>query len=391
MVRLSEIFNKSRIRILSAFLAVLLALPLSWGALTGIYIWLSPFVMLNSVFVLKSLVWLNSLAFIVLVITIFRKRWFCRILCPVGLGCDYVSSKSLNKKFSLKKVPPIGKWLALSSLVAALFGLPLFILLDPLSIFNGFFVIFSKEMTVISIISFLGLPLLLLIHLFFPNIWCAKLCPLGGLQDEVFLLKRLFVKITENKSNAVSPSKNGRRIFLATGAGLIAGLVVPRFLRAERKSYFRPPASLPQSLFNVLCLRCGSCIKACPTKILKHRQDANDPTSWMVPEMTFRNGYCIETCNQCGVVCPSGSITLFSVDAKKEIPIGLAEVELSDCLLIKNKECDKCKSVCAYDAVSYQKLEDTLLTKPIIDGKKCVGCGACAVVCPEATIRMIPL
>ena len=79
----------------------------------------------------------------------------------------------------------MGKWLTIGSLAAALAGIPLFILLDPISVFNGFFMIFSGELTIPVVLSLLGLPLLLAINIPFPGIWCTKLCPLGGLQDEI--------------------------------------------------------------------------------------------------------------------------------------------------------------------------------------------------------------
>ena len=77
-----KIFNltSGRIRPVSAVLAVIFALPLFWGSLTGIYAWFSPFVMFNSIFVLKSFVLMNVLGFMTLIFSFIYKRWFCRFL-----------------------------------------------------------------------------------------------------------------------------------------------------------------------------------------------------------------------------------------------------------------------------------------------------------------------
>jgi ferredoxin-type protein NapF len=226
---------------------------------------------------------------------------------------------------------------------------------------------------------------------FFPGIWCVKLCPLGGLQDEIAgLHSRLINRRTEGRNSNMDKYK-GRRVFLAAGTGLLLGLIVPRFLKSSSKSYFRPPSSLPENLFNTLCIRCGSCIKACPSKIIIHRQNPDDPASWMTPEVTFNDGYCIEDCNLCSIVCPSGAITQFSLEAKKHIVMAAAEVHLDDCLLMERIECDRCKNACTYDAITIEFNNENMISYPLIDAGKCVGCGACAVICPPRTIEMIPV
>jgi formate hydrogenlyase subunit 6/NADH:ubiquinone oxidoreductase subunit I len=111
----------------------------------------------------------------------------------------------------------------------------------------------------------------------------------------------------------------------------------------------------------------------------------------MTPEVSFAGGgYCLETCNLCSQVCPSGSITLFSPDAKNRIFMGSAELVYEDCLLAKNSECDRCKVACKFDAIKIEAVPGSLLMKPFISTVKCVGCGACAVICPPATIKMLP-
>jgi ferredoxin-type protein NapF len=372
------------------FLSILFALPLGWGAMSGLTIWLSPFVMLNSVLLLKSVVWLNSLAVIILVFVLRRRRWFCYKICPLGWGCDLISARRKGRGYSIKGIPPVGKWLAISSLAAALAGFPLFILLDPMSIFNSFFVIFAQKFALPILLSFLGLPLVLAINIPFPGIWCVKLCPLGGLQDELATVKDviLHLHVKEKRVNHIASS--GRRMFLVSGAGLLGGLLFPSFIKPGKKSYLQPPGSLPEESFNTLCLRCGSCIKSCPTGILRHHMDPSSALSWLVPEINFVDGYCLENCNSCSRVCPSGAITLFSKDAKKQLIIGYAVIEIERCLLSENKECDRCKASCSYDAIKIEPGDSALQMQPVVSQDMCVGCGACEVICPPRVIKIVP-
>lgn len=388
---MKKILGLSTLRAISTLLAVLLAIPVSWNGLTGIYTWLSPFIMLNSVFTLKSYVWLNIVAFLVLLFVLFRKRWFCHHLCPVGWSCDMVSSLNKHTKFTYTRLPDIGKWLAILSLTAAIVGFPLFIFFDPLAMFNGFFTIFSVKLNLVGIISLSGLPLLLLIHLFFPGIWCTKLCPLGGLQLVIADVKTQINRHFSKKKTEFPADDSGRRYFLMSGVGLLAGVTVPGFLKPSADGMIRPPAAVEPDLFNILCCRCGNCNKACPTGIIIPHTDFGNIMALMTPEIIFKSGYCLETCNLCSRVCPSGAITLFSVKAKGQLFIGTAEVHLEHCLLLNNTECVRCKESCKYDALAFVAEGNIFNVVPVVDTKKCVGCGACAVICPENCIVIIPV
>lgn len=372
-------------------LAVLLALPLGWGTFTGFTVWLSPFVMLNSLFVLKSLVWLNTLAVITLILVSLRRRWFCHKICPLGWGCDQISSRRKGRGFSIQRIPPLGKWLAISSLIAAFAGIPLFVMFDPISIFNSFFVVFAQEFSLPILLSFLGLPIVLAMNIPFPGIWCTKLCPLGGLQDEIATVKDVILKKQVKERRVHTMRSTGRRLFLVSGAGLLGGLLLPAFLKPGKKSYLQPPGSLPEESFNTLCLRCGNCIKSCPTGILSHHVDPSHLLSWMVPEIRFTEGYCLENCNRCSQVCPSGAITLFSKEAKNQLFIGFAQIEIENCLLSKNKECDRCKAACSYNAITIEPTEGSIQMQPVVSQDRCVGCGACVVICPPRVVKITPV
>ena len=272
--------------------------------------------------------------------------------------------------------------MAISSLTGAIFGFPLFIFLDPVAIFNGFF----NSLIQVSLYSFLisgaGFLLLLIIQWIWPGLWCKRICPLGGLQLLVWDVKSLpkRVKPTTGKENL------GRRLFIGSAVGAAAAIAYPFVVIGKEVSIIRPPASVTPIDFYALCTRCGSCLKACPTKILK--QDTRFGAGLLTPEVKFENGYCLETCNACSVVCPSGAITLFDVDAKSQLIIGKATLKTTDCLLSFQKECDRCKVVCAYKAVFIKAKDNESIVLPEIDPVKCVGCGACKIVCPKNCISI---
>ena len=339
--------------------------------------------MLNSVLALKSLVLLNVIGFVVLLAVWFRKRFFCRFLCPMGCVLDRIPKHIARSRSSeIKKVPAIGKWLAVISLTGAVFGFPVFIFLDPVSIFNGFFVSLIQPFGAFTIVSLAGLLLLLLLTIFWPGLWCKRLCPLGGLQRLISDLKGL----VSSAKPATEKLDMGRRIFIGCAVGSAAAIAFPFVAKGEDDKIIRPPASLDQEDFYALCTRCGSCLKACPTDIL--RQDVRWGLGFLTPVVKFEKGYCLETCNACSVVCPSGAITLFDIGAKSQLTMGKAAINTSDCLLLHQTECDCCKKACSYQALNIRGQNENQLMMPEVDLAKCVGCGACKVICPKNCITI---
>jgi len=173
-----------------------------------------------------------------------------------------------------------------------------------------------------------------------------------------------------------------------SGVGLVAGLSLRRTIRPSETKTIHPPGATEPALYNVLCSRCGNCIKACPTKILLPDSDFSNPLSWMTPAVSFKSGYCLETCNLCGKVCPTGAITLFSTEAKRSLFMGTAHIRTADCYLSNNRECIKCREACKYNAVAFLQESNIFNMLPAIDPQKCVGCGACEVVCPAGCINI---
>ena len=57
--------------------------------------------------------------------------------------------------------------------------------------------------------------------------------------------------------------------------------------------------------------------------------------------------YCLETCNACTQVCPTGALAALDLDAKNKYVIGEALVDNNVCLTaLGKKECDACEHAC---------------------------------------------
>ncbi|MBN2774489.1 MAG: 4Fe-4S dicluster domain-containing protein, partial [Prolixibacteraceae bacterium] len=367
------------IRYFSFVVAVILALPLPLGIFTGFYIWLSPYVFLNSFLAKTGFTLFNLLGIIFLFLAVYRHRWICRYACPMGVICDTSSKFSKKKK---GKFPSLNKSILILALLISLFGLPILSVLDPFYIFNNFFEVLSPEIALLVFLKISGLIVVILLNVIFPHSWCTKICPLGGLQEIVTDIKKSVIhpKKTDQKGMILS-----RRFLISGLAGLGLGLAFRKLISVPKIKKFRPPGALAEEDFTTTCIRCGNCIKACPTKIIQLSVETSNPFLFLAPEIGFDKSYCLPECTLCGDVCPSNAISKFNFEKKKELFIGTAKINLKNCLLTQNKECDQCKFYCAYNAVQINS--KNIKSFPEIDAEKCVGCGACKIVCPEQVIE----
>ena len=176
---------------------------------------------------------------------------------------------------------------------------------------------------------------------------------------------------------------------MASVIGLGIGAISRSLAAARLKNPLRPPGAAPESRFVMLCARCGNCVNVCPTDIIYTSLDMKDPIGALAPSIRFEQSYCLPDCVRCGSVCPSGAITPFSLEEKKQLVIGIARIDLKDCLLTNNRECDRCKAFCEYGAIQIVTSEDDFSSYPEIVVDRCVGCGACQIVCPVGVISVV--
>jgi Fe-S-cluster-containing hydrogenase component 2 len=111
--------------------------------------------------------------------------------------------------------------------------------------------------------------------------------------------------------------------------------------------------------------------------------------SLLTPEIDFSESYCLPECTLCGDVCPSGAITKFSKESKKDLFMASVQIELDRCWLQDQRDCDLCRFHCAYHAIEIKRTEESIIALPVLDDSKCVGCAACKIVCPPQAINII--
>ena len=363
--------------------AIVLLLPiLPWPAAAMIVPAASPLVMICTAIATRSLSVATLVGLPVLIAVLVRRRWFCRWACPTGLLADRVGSLRACKP-RLRRVPPLGQWIAIIALVSACFGYPLLLWLDPLALLSGYVGLCSRSPSMAGMAAGVGLSLVLVLSLLWPGVWCRRLCPLGGAQD--LLAVRPLARRPAAHPAATGRWALSRRWFL--GAGIAAGWALwvlrPSGSRGPRP--LRPPGVCDEKQLGGRCIRCGNCIRACPTGILHPDLGDHGLTGLMTPVVRFQQGdpksYCREDCRRCTEVCPSGAIARLSLPEKRHARMGLAVVDMETCI-VNQAECELCVKACPYQAIKTGWNEQTYLVMIDIDADLCPGCGACQVVCP---------
>ncbi|MBN2301341.1 MAG: 4Fe-4S binding protein, partial [Lentisphaerae bacterium] len=330
------------------------------AGLSAVFPAMSPFMSICSSLAQRSLSSaLAILAVPILVMSAFRGRWFCRWMCPTGFVSEYIGKLSTlsdkQRRVLYKSWPNIASWLLVMTLGASLIGYPVFLWLDPLSMFNGFVNMFRAPVILGTTLLGIGFCAVIVVSAWRPNLWCYRCCPLGATQE--WLKKagsRIFVAFRRKpaygtKWGSVSAMTWDRRTFFGLVLGGIVGATIAKFVR---KSPIRPPGALAEGQFEAVCSRCGNCIGACPEKVLKPDVGEAGIAGLLAPVLEICPGYCAEWCNECGKACPTGAIRSMTLAQKRDISIGTARVARNKCLAWAQREyCLVCDEYCPFHAI----------------------------------------
>ena len=170
-----------------------------------------------------------------------------------------------------------------------------------------------------------------------------------------------------------------RRLLLAGLGGVLLSLFLSTssMRRRGHPRLIRPPNALPEEKFLNACVRCGECMKVCPTSGLQPCLFEGGWEALWTPVLVPSIGPCESNCNACGEVCPTGAIRPFKVGEKPNIKMGTALINRSTCLVwAYGENCFVCVEVCPYKAARKTP------KGPVVLREVCVGCGICEFNCP---------
>jgi len=231
---------------------------------------------------------------------------------------------------------------------------------------------------------------------------CTESCDQGGLRVG-------FLPTTDAEVRA--PDLARRKII----ASVACGVAMAPTLRASHgvargadHDVIRPPGALAEVDFAAKCVKCGACIRICPTGVLQPASmEAGFEGIW-TPILRYDINACTHSCTLCSQACPTGAIKpitpadrVGALPDKEPIRLGMAFFDRGRCLpWAMGTACIVCEEVCPTspkaiwleDAEVKRSDGTTLKVKlPHLDPKRCIGCGICQNRCPvgaKAAIRV---
>jgi polyferredoxin len=249
---------------------------------------------------------------------------------------------------------------------------------------------------------------------------CARVCPTGTIQPEqgyasdpsectmclecLSTCPRSAAQFPLHISPAEwQPYDPGRRQALVSFGVAVAGVGLLRSTPLAARTHpllIRPPGALDNKLLSK-CIRCGECMRACPTSALQPALAEAGIEGLWTPVLVPRLGYCDYSCNACGQVCPVKAIQPLSLEDKREQVIGQAYIDQDRCIpWADNVDCIVCEEMCPVPdkAVKLEEVEvqgaegqPVSVQRPQVIRERCIGCGICEYKCPlegQAAIRI---
>jgi MauM/NapG family ferredoxin protein len=240
-----------------------------------IYLRLDPLLGLNAVFAAREIIGRALWALITIGVTLIIGRFFCAYVCPMGASIDFLDFLFFRKKkrLGLKAETSFRKaklFLLIIFVSAALTGLSLAFLMDPMALLTRFYTFFLYPLAItlinltldllrpvfqalgwitlshlhypqpvyyMSAITLLIFGGIIVLNLLAPRFWCRYLCPLGALLSLISPLGLLKRRVNEDCNEC---------------------------LKCQEACPMGAVAENPNGTHLPECIQCQTCAKVCP-------------------------------------------------------------------------------------------------------------------------------
>lgn len=222
---------------------------------------------------------------------------------------------------------------------------------------------------------------------------CEKICPVRTIDaagkrvepDRCVLCLDCLDQCPVGALSLAGRAPENRRGFLRSAAAATAGglFVLARPMAeslgaaGDGRTDILPPGAGEYARHAARCVSCQACVPACPVGIIRPRGPH------LRPALDYDRGYCQYGCADCTHSCPAGALLPMTPEAKQTTRLARTELQLGRCVVIANgTACGACAEVCPTHAVRMVERDAGLPTVPDFSAAHCIGCGACYHVCP---------
>ncbi|MDO8671784.1 MAG: 4Fe-4S dicluster domain-containing protein, partial [Dehalococcoidia bacterium] len=330
------------------------------GVLPGLWVWLDDSLRGSVLPYQQAFFRMTSLFLLlfagIILLNLVAHRFWCRYLCPLGAFFSLLTRAPILKRSVTVECDKCGKCLNACKMGA----------------------ISAKDFS-----SDAGECILCL------N--CQSVCP------------RNAIRFAGNPLAAVRRYDPSRRTILASlGVGILAigGFRTTAAEKDPSPWLVRPPGARKDG-FIQRCIRCGECMKVCPTQGLQPTLFEAGLEGMWSPILVSRLGPCDWSCTSCGHVCPTGAVEKLNLNDKRQLIIGTAYIDENRCIpWADRRDCIVCQELCpvpdkaiVLEPIELKNNQGDMVTvkRPRVLRKLCIGCGICEYTCPvpnQAAIRV---